>query len=303
MAAPSLHTRRDLSSRPDNAPRLAGDAPLSEYSANGFAVVKGILDAGEVDQLRAEAAAVCRGSRGFIDGMPAVDDGDTDAEVIRRVLALDNPHKVSALMFDALRHPRVVEVLVSLVGPDIKAMQSMLFIKSRGRPGQAWHQDELFIPTRDRSLTAAWIALDDATIGNGCLWAIPGSHRPGVLYPDRPQDDPRFDCSDEAFGFPYTDDDAVAIEVPAGGVVFFNGYLLHRSLPNVSGDLRRALVNHYMSAQSLLPWRKLPPGTHIGEHDYRDIVLVAGVDPYVSKGTVDLSRAEIRPDGNGGCGR
>jgi ectoine hydroxylase-related dioxygenase (phytanoyl-CoA dioxygenase family) len=57
----------------------------------------------------------------------------------------------------------------------------MLFIKSEGKPGQAWHQDELFIPTRDRSLAAAWIALDDATVENGCLWVLPGSHARGVL--------------------------------------------------------------------------------------------------------------------------
>ena len=46
-------------------------------------------------------------------------------------------------------------------------------------------QDEFFIPTRDASLCAAWIALDDATIPNGCLWAIPGSHKPKVIYPMR----------------------------------------------------------------------------------------------------------------------
>ncbi|WP_431936028.1 phytanoyl-CoA dioxygenase family protein [Micromonospora sp. RP3T] len=50
-----------------------------------------------------------------------------------------------------------------------------LFPKAEGRPGQAWHQDELFVPTRDRSPTAAWIALDDARVDNGCLWAPPGS--------------------------------------------------------------------------------------------------------------------------------
>ena len=48
-------------------------------------------------------------------------------------------------------------------------MQSMLFTKGEGKPCQAWHQDECFIPTRDRSLTAARIALDDATVENGCL--------------------------------------------------------------------------------------------------------------------------------------
>ena len=148
-----------------------------------------------------------------------------------------------------------MDVLTSVIGPNVKAMQSMLFVKSEGKPGQPWHQDEYFIPTRDRSLTAVWIALDDATIENGCLWVLPGSHRRGVLYPDREQDDPGFDCSIEAYDFPYRDSDAVPVEIPAGSAVIFNGYLLHRSLQN-SGrhGFRRALAHHYMSAESLLPW-------------------------------------------------
>jgi phytanoyl-CoA hydroxylase len=48
-----------------------------------------------------------------------------------------------------------VGALTSVIGADVKAMQSMLFTKGEGKPGQAWHQDEFFIPTRDRSMTAA----------------------------------------------------------------------------------------------------------------------------------------------------
>jgi hypothetical protein len=55
--------------------------------------------------------------------------------------------------------PRLVPVLTQLIGPDVKAVQSMLFVKAGGKPGQAWHQDEYFIPTRDRSLTAAWTTI------------------------------------------------------------------------------------------------------------------------------------------------
>jgi phytanoyl-CoA hydroxylase len=129
-------------------------------------------------------------------------------------------------------------------------MQSMLFIKSEGKPGQAW-QDETHIPTRDRSLTAVWIALDNATVENGCLWVIPGSHRAGVLYPDRAQHDPRFDCTREAYGFRYRERDAIPVELSAGAALVFDGYLLHRSLPNTGRHgLRRALVNHYMSARN-----------------------------------------------------
>jgi phytanoyl-CoA hydroxylase len=90
--------------------------------------------------------------------------------------------------------------------------------------------------------------------------------------------------------------------VPAGAVVVFNGYLPLRSLPN-SGrhGLRRALVNHYMSAASLLPWFPPPAGVTMGRADHRDIVLVAGTDPYAYKGTVDVMRPRVRPDGQGGC--
>ena len=80
--------------------------------------------------------------------------------------------------------------------------------------------------------------------------------------------------------FPYRDDDAVPVEVKAGSIVFFNGYLLHRSLPNrAKSGYRRALVNHYMSAESLLPWKLPQEGEHMAIADFRDIVMVAWPRP------------------------
>jgi phytanoyl-CoA hydroxylase len=282
------------------AARRAGNAGRR----GGYLVLDGALAAGELQSLRDEAVRICRGELGAVDGAERAADDEPDELVIRRYLCIHFPHKLSERMRGTLTHPVVVDALRQRIGPNVKAMQSMLFIKSEGKPGQAWHQDELFIPTRDRSLTAAWIALDDATVENGCLWVLPGSHRRGVLYPDRDHHDPRFDCEVEAYDFPHRDEDAVAVEVPAGSVVLFSGYLLHMSLPN-SGrhGLRRALVNHYMSAESPLPWFLPPQGSTMGRADHRDIVLVAGTDPYAYKGTVDVMRPHVRPDGRGGCVR
>ena len=116
--------------------------------------------------------------------------------------------------------------------------------------------------------------------------------------------DRRFDCAQEAQRFPYTDTDSAPVEVKAGSVVFFNGYLLHRSLPNRAqkGAFRRSLVNHYMSAESLLPWHAPGVGTPMGTLDFRDIVMVAGKDPYAHKGTANLSHPHVRQSGEGGCG-
>ncbi|MBB5781381.1 phytanoyl-CoA dioxygenase family protein [Nonomuraea jabiensis] len=274
------------------------------YERDGYLVLDRALEPREVGELLEEAVRICRGELGDISGALPAGDADTDDDVLRRFLCVHYPHKLSGLMLDTMRHPAIVSALTSVIGPNVKAMQSMLFIKSEGEPGQAWHQDELFIPTRDRSLAAAWIALDDATVDNGCLWVLPGSHRRGVLYPNREHDDPRYDCTVESYGFPFDDSDAVPVEVAAGTVVVFNGYLLHKSLPNTGRrGYRRALVNHYMSAESLLPWAVPAEGTGMAQADFRDVVLVAGADPYAYKGLQDVRRPRIRPNRDGGCDR
>jgi phytanoyl-CoA hydroxylase len=292
----------------------AGADFADHYIESGFALLADALTPAEVAAVNADALKLCRGDYGTIRyGLSDVDPHEkpvdmasagSDDEMLRRYLCIHFPHKVSTAARRALTNPRIVEGLTAVIGPNVKAMQSMLFIKSEGKPGQAWHQDEYFIPTRDRSLTGVWIALDDATVENGCLWVLPGSHRRGVLYPTHEQSDPRFDCTVEAYAFPYRDDDAVPVEIPAGTALIFNGYLLHRSLEN-SGrhGYRRALANHYMSAESLLPWRPPREGEHLAMVDYRDIVMVAGEDPYAYKGTEEIARPYSRPEKDGGCDR
>ncbi len=270
---------------------LVTDADLQSYRDQGYLVVPGLVSPEEVEVLRADALRVCRGEYPHpnLEPMPA---GLTDDEVLRGFLCIHQPHKVSPVMLDrGVRHPGLAQVLSRLIGPDVKCMQSMLFVKPPGFQGQAWHQDEIFIPTRDRSLTGGWIALDDATLGNGCMWVLPGSHL-WALYDQRPHDDPEeFDGAPESYGF--EDAGEVPVEAKAGDVVFFNGYLLHRSRKNRSDVFRRVLVNHYMNAWSRLPWQPRD-GESPARADYRDIVMICGEDPYAWKGLEDRSGVGLR---------
>src|SRR5579864_62704 len=263
------------------------------YDRDGFVAVEGLLAVDEVETLRAEIVAVALGERGEIAGAePRA--GRSDEALVGDILAIHMPHKISPLVRATMAHPRIVPILESLIGPDVKAMQTMVFVKRPGKPGQAWHQDEHYIPTRDRSLCGAWIALDDATIENGCLWMHPGSQASGILYPTRPHGDERFDTADEVFDHPYEREGGAPVEIKAGAVAFFNGYVLHRSLPNrAPGGFRRALVTHYMSARSLLPWTM---GAPRAKPDMRDIVMICGEDPYAWRGLEDLTTPYIRPE-------
>jgi ectoine hydroxylase-related dioxygenase (phytanoyl-CoA dioxygenase family) len=273
------------------------------FETNGYLVLENAFTQAEIGELKQETTSICRGDRGELPDHPQADPAEPDDSVLQRFLCIHFPHKLSDVMVRAIHNRPTVQALSTVIGPNVKCMQSMLFIKSSGKPGQAWHQDEDYIPTRDRSLTGAWIAIDRATQENGCLWVLPGSHRHGIIWEQHWHGDRRFDCAEESVNFPYRDDEAVPVEVEAGSVVLFNGYLLHRSLPNraPAGTYRRALVNHYMSCESRLPWGKTPEGEHNARYNYRDVIIVAGRDPYAYLGYTDIQKPSVRPSGEGGC--
>jgi phytanoyl-CoA hydroxylase len=168
-----------------------------------------------------------------------------------------------------LLHPRILDVLEVLIGPDVLALQSMLFLKPAGKPGQGWHQDSYYIPTLPDTLCGAWIAIDDADEINGAMWMAKGSQVEPIYppsevagYGDRliagipsvsgvsePADELN-DLSPIANKY-----DQVLVPAKAGDVVFFGGHILHRSKKNFSPDrCRRSFVGHYCNARSFTQW-------------------------------------------------
>jgi ectoine hydroxylase-related dioxygenase (phytanoyl-CoA dioxygenase family) len=152
-------------------------ALLDQYQRDGYVALPGLLTQDEVAALNAEAAAICRGDRAEVIGADA-QPSDDDESLMARVLAIHFPHKISPLVRATMRHPRIVEVLQALIGANLKAMQTMMFVKRAGKPGQAWHQDEFYVPTRDRSLCGVWIALDMRRSRTDVFGCIPARRSP-----------------------------------------------------------------------------------------------------------------------------
>ncbi|CAM6090754.1 unnamed protein product [Calypogeia fissa] len=121
-------------------------------------------------------------------------------------------------------------------------VQSMYIFKQPGIGGEVVpHQDSTFLYTEPHSTTAVWIALEDANKVNGCLWALPGSHKGGVFRRFiAEKDGVRFDNDPP----PFDESKFVPLEMRAGSLVVLHGALLHQSFENTSAKSRHAYSVH-----------------------------------------------------------
>jgi len=131
---------------------------------------------------------------------------------------------------------------VGLTSPQI--WQSMYIFKQPRIGGEVgWHQDASFFYTSPQSVTTFWFAIDDATLENGCLWVEPGGQK-GPLRQQFIRDGRTTKLIDlDDTPWPGTSA-ATPVEVSAGTLVCFNGFLPHYSAPNLSDKPRHAYTLH-----------------------------------------------------------
>ncbi|MEO3429031.1 phytanoyl-CoA dioxygenase family protein [Pelagibius sp. CAU 1746] len=141
-------------------------------------------------------------------------------------------------------------------------LQSMYIFKQPRIGGEVgWHQDSTFLYTEPLSVTGLWFALEDATLENGCLWALPGGHAGPLRERWRRKDGAlameRLDTS------PWDESLAVPLEVPKGSLVVLHGKLPHGSAPNRSARSRHAYTLHLIDGACRYPednWLQRGPG-------------------------------------------
>ncbi|HLZ09685.1 MAG TPA: phytanoyl-CoA dioxygenase family protein [Chloroflexota bacterium] len=241
------------------------------FREQGFLIVRGLVGPDDVAELAGHVDDLIFG-RIDVPGLEPPLPGASVAEIEKRYLRIHMLHRVLELHERFMLHPRVLDVLEALIGPDVLAMQTMLFFKPPGGEGQGWHQDSYYIPTLPDSLCGAWIAIDRADEENGCMWFVPGTqHEP--IYPTvdnkgRNHGDALSDLNpvenvsnvdDEVntlsrVAAKYSGREVMAVMNP-GDVAFFGGHVLHRSRKNRSDmRTRRSFVGHYANARSFTRW-------------------------------------------------
>jgi chlorinating enzyme len=240
------------------------------YQRDGYLIIHGLVAPADIEALRTFAMDLLYG-RIEIPGAPPRPTGDDPQDLYKRFSRIHMLHRQFAPAERYLLYPRVLDVLQALIGPDVLALQTMLFLNPPGQGGQGWHQDAYYITTYPETLIGVWIALDHADKENGCLYVTPGSHTEPI-YPTAERDhlyaEDAFEDLDTVQNVSNLDEevntlskvarhypDPIPCIVNPGDVIFFHSHLLHRSYPNRTQDrFRRAFVSHYCNARSWVPW-------------------------------------------------
>jgi len=284
-----------------HAPYAVTVEEYKTFRRDGYLIVKGLVSTEEVQELMQFMDDLTAG-RTTIPGLPSPPDDISEEE--RRIFyeRIHMPHRSKEICERFLLHPNIIDVLEALIGPDILALQTMMFFKNPGQAGQGYHQDSYYIPTQPDTLCGTWLALNPATIENGCVWMTPGSQAEPI-YPDcdgvsRNGDGFISDIEHiKNASHPDTDKNTLAKiamqynnEVPAvvdpGDVVFFGGHIFHRSHMNKATYSRRAFVSHYCNARSRVPWN------HGIDYDMDKDNGAANHEHILARGTTHLNYAQ-----------
>lgn len=148
---------------------------------------------------------------------------------------------------DYMRKPIFADLCQRVYGDvAISAFRAMFMNKPAGAGTRLrWHQDRWTALDRDPLLTV-WTALDPATVANGCVQIVPGSHKFGLINPS----DPSGFLTDEQATKHCPPEKVVYLELAAGAVVVLHNWLLHASEVNRTEIPRRAFSVCYMDART-----------------------------------------------------
>ena len=245
---------------------------LDHFAAEGYLLVRGLLDVekviqpiideyhGVLDRLACELCAEGRIDSSY-DDLPfgqrltqiVVDSGDIHAQYFdfslpQTGIQSDTPFWAGPAVFRCITDPTLLDVAESIVGPEIwsNPVQHVRLkpperLVPKNHNGQAlvsatsWHQDNgVVLPEADESeVLTVWFPLNEATVENGCLQIIPGSHRQGL----------HTHCPGHTGGLRIPEqfmalESAMPVPMQPGDVLFLTQHTIHGSLANESDDLR-----------------------------------------------------------------
>ena len=269
---------------------------LADYNDHGYLVLKNFVGETDCDRLRARAEELVREFdpaavvsvfstheqnrltdeyfltsgdkiRFFFEENAFYPDGTLKYEKEKSINKIGHAlHDLDPVFNRFSRSPKLKELAAAIGQENSYLLQSMYIFKQPNIGGEVMcHQDSTFLYTDPIDIAGLWFALEDATVDNGCLWALPGGHQHGLKSRWRRSQNGgmEFEVFDRS---PWPTDGLVPLEVPKGSLILLHGLLPHCSFENRSARSRHAYTLHLIGTNVNYPgdnWlqrsKEMPP--------------------------------------------
>ncbi len=221
------------------------DEQLERFQHDGYLVIENFLSPEEVARTKSgiqrvsdEAADLEGDVAGFNFERQNGAGFNSDTAIRKGVL-----RKIQGAVFfvsevkDVFTSEKMLDCMEDLMGQNVYYHSSKVMFKPPGGVAKPWHQDAAYWRQFDPNQITIWIAIDDSSEENGCIWAVPGSHKLGHI----PHVKAELQVEDSQIDL----EKAVPVPVPPGGMLIFHSLVLHKSDKNHSEKMRRAIICDY----------------------------------------------------------
>ncbi|MFT6580554.1 MAG: ectoine hydroxylase-related dioxygenase (phytanoyl-CoA dioxygenase family) [Alphaproteobacteria bacterium] len=242
---------------------MLNEAQVAQYHEDGYVIPDFKVPEDMLAEIRMHHTRLVENRPEFIDYCPSV-------------LAYDTA------FLNYARIPDVLDMVGQVIGPDFALWNSSFFAK----PAQTgrrtpWHQDGEYWPVRPLATCTVWMAIDAATVENGCLRVIKGSHKDRRLRPHDTYVGDDVTLNQQLRADEYDESQAVDLVLEAGQISLHDIYLLHGSEANTSVNPRRGMTLRYMPTSSVFDrdvaqQQAIDKG--IRDHSDRTVYLMRGGD-------------------------
>lgn len=240
-------------------PRLLQDAAIRQFHDHGYVSPIPVLTPEETTRYRAK-----------FDEFEAHEGGTLKGGVRNKT------HLFLTWVHEIATHPKILDAVEDLIGPNILLYHAQWFVKEPNTPNfVSFHQDSAYWSLSQAQGLSAWVALEPATVENGCMQVIPDTHNAALAHAERIAPENML-WRGQTVAEPLDTSKAVAMPLKAGEMSIHHARIVHGSGPNSSNTRRIGYSLRYIP-------------THISRTGPRDsAMLVRGVDEY---GHFDLEPA------------
>lgn len=229
-------------------PQFLSHAQVAHFEQKGYVVVPGILTPAALDEVRRVIDELIEPARELTESTAVLDLEAEHTPQEPKVRRLRSPIVLHEVFREIALRGNVPAAVADLIGPNVKFHHNKVNVKVGlyGSPAK-WHQDYVFTPQTNHDFLAAAIAIDDCLVVNGCVYAIPGSHR-GRAYSHYDGED-FVGCITEELDAALLAT-AEPMELRAGDMSIHHCMTIHGSSHNTSPNRRRLLINQYAAADA-----------------------------------------------------